>query len=229
MTPQIYKIKESINIMEKNITNLKFVIDHITVKFDKKNYYCVEHFKPFVKYCFDHKKNLCEECVFSHENDKVKSLKEMTPQIDKIKESISIMEKNITNLKTVIDDIKNSLDGALRIFKRYVYVANDIIGKFELFNKELKNYNILKSLRNLTLSNDKMNKDLEDIIKESDLSKKASNLIKIHLEKEENYKNIDLIKKQDISKDNDDDWFESIGNEEKLKNSGQKQEKQGST
>jgi len=203
--------------------------DHITVKFDKKNYYCVEHFKPFVKYCFDHKKNLCEECVFSHENDKVKSFKEMTPQIDKIKESISIMEKNIKNLGFVINYIKSRLDGALRIFKRYAYIANDIIGKFELFNKDLKNYSILKSLENLTLSNEKINKDLENIIKENDLLKKASNFIKIHLEKEEDYKNNDLTKKQDISKDNDDDWFESIGNGEKLKNSGQKQEKQGST
>ena len=75
------------------------------------------------------------------------------------------MENNINDLKTIIDDLKNHLNGTLRIFKRYYYIANDMIDKYELFNISLKNNRILRSLWNLQLSNTKMNEELKKIIK----------------------------------------------------------------
>ena len=120
------------------------------------------------------------------------------------------MEENIRNLKFIIEDIQNGLNGALRVFNRYFYIANDIIGKYELFNKDLKNYRILKSLRNLKFSNERMNKDLKKIIDEEDELKKINSIIKIHLDKEENYKKNNLGEKSYLSRDNDDDWLEEI-------------------
>ena len=70
----------------------------------------------------------------------------MTPNIEQLKESLKKIESNINDLKSVIDGIKARLDGALRIFKRYHYIAKDIIGKYELFNNDLKNHRIIKSL-----------------------------------------------------------------------------------
>ena len=58
------------------------------------------------------------------------------------------MEKNINILRIKIENITRSLLEALRVFKRYHYIAKDIIGKYELFNNDLKNYGILKSPRN---------------------------------------------------------------------------------
>ena len=183
--------------------------DHEKVKYDKKNYYCENHFKKFIKYCFKDKQNLCEDCVKEHEDHKPKSYELMTPDLEKLKESLEKIEKNINNLRIIINDIKYRLDGTLRIFKRYHYIAKDIIGKFELFNKDLKNYRILKSLRNLTFSNIKINEDLNKIIYEKDLIKKTNFIIDIYKEKEKNYKgNINDIK--DNIKDNDDDWLEEI-------------------
>ena len=98
----------------------------------------------------------------------------------------------------------------MRVFNRYLYIANDIIGKYELFNKDLKNYRILKSLRNLKFSNERMNKDLKKIIDEEDMLKNINSIIKISLDRTENYKKNNLGEKSYLSLDNDDDWLEEI-------------------
>ena len=95
----------------------------------------------------------------------------------------------------------------MRVFKRYDYIAKDIIGKYELFNKDLKDYKILKSLRNLKATNIKMNKELTDIINEQDTNKRINFLIKIADTQD------DIPTKSekfDYSKENDDDWLEEI-------------------
>lgn len=104
----------------------------------------------------------------------------MTPNIDKLKDSLKTMEKNIKNLQIVINDLKYRLDGALRVFKRYHYIAKDIIGKFELFNQDLKNHRILKSLWNLQYSNKRMNDELKKIIEEEDINRKIDQVIYIY-------------------------------------------------
>ena len=159
-----YFCKEHISIHDKS---------HINVKYDKKNYYCEEHFKKFIKYCFNDHKNLCEDCLKEHQGHNIAEYELMTPNVEQLKESLKKMEANIATLKIVINDLKNRLDGALRIFKRYHYIAKDIIGKFELFNQDLKNNRILKSLWNLQSSNTKMNDELTKITKEKNIIKKT--------------------------------------------------------
>ena len=147
----------------------------------------------------------------------------MIHNINKLKKYLKTVESNINKLKIIIDDLKYRLDGTLRIFKRYSYIANDVFGKYELFNKELKNYRILKSLQNLQSTNKKMNENLNGIINEKDKIKKINELIEIYEQKEENYKKNDII--IDISKDNDDDWWDEIMKNEKVGNPGAKEEK----
>ena len=200
---------------------------HTCVKYDKKNYYCVKHFLPFIKFCFTHKENICKECEKGHENCKIENYQSMTPDIDQLKESLDTMEENIKTLKIVIDDLKDRLDGTLRIFKRYHYIAKDIIGKFELFNKDLKNHRILKSLWNLQYSNKTMNDELNKIIEAEDIIQKINQAIYIYEKKEGNKKNknkiLDEIKE---NKNEYDDWWEEIKKEkQKTKNKNEKEEK----
>ena len=182
--------------------------EHKNVKYDKKNYYCEKHFKPYVKYCFTHHINLCQQCEKEHERDNIAKYDLMIPNIENLKQSISQMEENIESLKLIVDDIKYSLDGALRIFKRYVYIAKDIIGKFELFNKELKNNRILKSLWNLNISNAKMNDRLNHIINEESRFQKAGTLINIYEKKEEIYRQ-NINETIDYKKE-DEEWWKDI-------------------
>ena len=76
--------------------------EYISVKYDKQNYYCEKHFNIFTKYCFAHHQNICKECEKEHENDKIANYQEMTPDINKLKESFKKMEKNIEDLKQLL-------------------------------------------------------------------------------------------------------------------------------
>ena len=185
--------------------------EHTTVKYDKKNYYCEKHFKKFIKYCFTCHQNLCEDCEKQHQGDKIAAYDLMTPNADKLKDSLAEMEKKIDTLKVVINNIITSLNDTLIIFKRYHYIAKDIIGKFELFNQDLKNNRILKSLWNLQYSNTIMNDELDKIIDEDDQVKKANVLLTLYENNEVIYeKNTsDIIGKIDYKKE-DDDWWKEI-------------------
>ena len=202
--------------------------EHLCVKYDKKNYYCINHFRQFIKYCFTHKENLCEECEKGHENCNIAKYQSMTPNIDKLKDSLNTMEKNIKNLQIVINDLKYRLDGAMRVFKRYHYIAKDIIGKFELFNQDLKNHRILKSLWNLQYSNKRMNDELKKIIEEEDINRKIDQVIYIYEKKEENKKNKNKILDEiNENKNEDDDWWEEIQKQSKRKSKNDKKEENG--
>jgi hypothetical protein len=187
--------------------------EHKNVKFDKQNYYCEKHFNEFIKYCFTHHKNICKDCEKEHENDKIAKYSTMEPDLKKLKESLKTMENNINDVTTIIDDLKNRLDGTLRIFKRYLYIAKDMIAKYELFNNDLKNNRILRSLWNLQLSNTKMNDELKKIIDEDNLVEKVKQAITIYENRENNY-NKNLNETFD-NKNEDDEWWEEIKKENK--------------
>ena len=46
--------------------------DHIKVNFEKKNFYCKNHFQKFIKYCFDCKKIYVKNVKMSIQNMKLK-------------------------------------------------------------------------------------------------------------------------------------------------------------
>ena len=197
-----YFCKEHISEPEHN--------GHFTAKYDKKNFYCEKHYKPFSNYCFDHKADLCNACLNdSHKGDKIQNYDLMLPNLDKLNESLNLMEKNINQLDMLIETISARLFEALRVFKRYHYVAKDIVGKYELFNKDLKKYTILKSLRNIKFSNLKMNKELTDILAEEEEIKQISALFRIADTLEEGFIR-NTGQKLDSIKDNDNDWYEEI-------------------
>lgn len=112
--------------------------DHICVNFDEKNYFCKSHFQKFLKYCFNCKMNICKQCENDHQNHEIKNYAFMAPNKDELKElkdSLKSIGKDIKNLKLVIDDLIYSLNGTLRLFQNYYDIENDIIYKYEHFNK----------------------------------------------------------------------------------------------
>ena len=101
----------------------------------------------------------------------------------------------------------------MRIYTRYYYIAKDIIGKYELFNKDLKNYRILKNLRNLKTSNKLLNTDLKKIINERNLLSKTDAIINIYEKKEDNYKN---KKDCNVNENDDENWWKEIKQKEEI-------------
>ena len=87
-------------------------------------------------------------------------------ELQELKDSLKKIEEMFSDLKNSIDDIIYSLNGTLRLFQNYYEIANDIIYKYEKFNKnedkekEFLNYAILRTLLNLKLSNKNIAEDI---------------------------------------------------------------------
>ena len=78
----------------------------------------------------------------------------MAPNINEFENSLKEIKQKIEDLKYIIDYIKHHiLDGTVKIYENYCEILNDVIEKYKLNNKELKNYAILKTFFNLKKSN----------------------------------------------------------------------------
>ena len=189
--------------------------DHVSVNFDEKNYYCKSHLQKFIKYCFNCKKNICEKCESDHQSHTIKRFTLMAPNEDELKElkeSLKNIGKIISEFKNVVDDLIYSLNGTLRLFQNYYDIANDIIYKYEHFNKnkdkekELLNFTILKSLRNLKLSNQRLKEDIDSLINQNNRTNKAIAIIYIYENKKAMYRgDEDKNSKKDNENDNDNE------------------------
>jgi len=86
----IYFCKEH---FDQHYKEYKEIEEHISIKYDKKYYYyyCDKHLNEFTKYCFTHNQNIRKECEKEHENDKIADHQDMTPDINKLKESLDTM------------------------------------------------------------------------------------------------------------------------------------------
>ena len=173
-----------------NNQHIKDNENHITVKYDEKNYYCEKHCNEgknkFVKYCKTCNQDLCNKCEehANHEYSCYENLK-----IEETKNYLKNMKEKINDIKQIAEDIKHRLDGAVNIFEKYYEIANDIIEKYELYNQNLKNYRIIETIKNLDNSNPKIMKDLDKIINENDIQKRISYLIDIYHADRNSYSN----------------------------------------
>ena len=140
--------------------------NHVIIKYEDNNYYCRPHIKKMEKYCFQCKKNLCEDCAKEHEENsekyaghQIKDINSLIPlqrEITELKDSLSKISSLMESLQIVINDLIYTLNGAMRIYTNYYKSASHIIEKYESFNKgedSFKNFTIFKCLYNLKLSN----------------------------------------------------------------------------
>ena len=160
------------------------------IKYDEKYYYCQDHFKSYKSYCATCNTNLCELCEKTHRNQNHRVLKydQIFPDINPIKLKLEDIKTRIDDLKIVVDQIKNNMDGAVRIMEQYYDIAQDIISKYESFNKKFTNFQVLKTVSFLHFSNLEVLKDLIEITEgDQDLKYKCNKLIDIYKSDRSNY------------------------------------------
>ena len=78
----------------------------------------------------------------------------MEEKTKNIKNSLDNIKKSMIDLGHVIENIRAFLEGSVDIIKKYCIIAEDILYKYETYNKELKNHRILQSVINLNDSNE---------------------------------------------------------------------------
>ena len=152
-----------------------------------------------------------------HLDHKIVTHSEMTTDIESLKASLNKIKDHIETLDEVIDNIKYHLDGTKRIYERYYNISLDILKKYETFNQKLKNYRILRTIRNLNFSNKQIICDLEKIINNDNLQSKCSIIIDAYQKKEDFYKGVKSASIKDIEKESNDNWYEEILKNRKIK------------
>ena len=164
---------------------------HVTVRYDDKNYYCENHYQKFIEYCFKCKTDLCRNCLDDHNKTGhlVKSYESLAPNLEDIRENLNSINEKIGNLRCSIDSIKESLDGALKMYENYYKIATDITEKYENYNKDFKNYRVLRNFLNLKKTNKKIKESLEDILQKNTIEK-IDKLIKIYKGDREIYNSV---------------------------------------
>ena len=171
----------------KHNLDLKDKNKHFIINYEDKNYFCKNHSKKYENYCFQCKKNLCNDCtdehLKNHKEHQIKNLDLLVPEdkeLEGLKDSLKEIKRNIESLQIIINDLYHVLNGVFKEYRNYYFIAKHIIEKYELFNKEekaYKSFTIFKSLRNLKFSNIKLLEDLNSIINEKDLLERTKKLI----------------------------------------------------
>jgi len=114
-------------------------------------------------------------------------------QILKISKNLDKIYAKIDDLKIIVKVIKNKMDGAIKIIEKYYSIAQDVIKKYESFNSKLKNYQILKTINYLSISNNEIIKQIDNVISgnksKDDWKKKCDILIDIIESDRADYKN----------------------------------------
>ena len=193
--------------------------EHTTEKFEDKNYYCLKHFGRLIEYCFTCKTNLCEKCKDEHKDHTFKKYELLTPSdkdLQQLEYDLKTMNRKIDNLQFVINDLIYKLNGSINIYKGYCIIAKDIIDKYKHFNKDFKNFEILKTLRNLKFTNDLMIKDLDELIESKDSKTQSDKLIDIYMKRKNRYYG-DNASNQKLNEEKDTDWIAEIENKEGIK------------
>ena len=88
----------------------------------------------------------------------------MTPNIKYIQKQVKEIREKTDNLILIVDELKNILDGAVKMFEDYCKISTDLLVKYESYNENLKNFQVLKTMDYLSKSNKEMINDLNEII-----------------------------------------------------------------
>ena len=136
--------------------------------------------------------DFCVNCQKTHKEKypghKIQEYKpeKFDPLINGINRNIVDIETKIEQIDKFIEKIKTDLYGSLQLIKKYAEIAKNIMRKYN-FNKDYKNYRIVKTVQNLQHSNGLVTKQLNDIINEWEKEKKIGTLINIYLDERKWY------------------------------------------
>ena len=163
---------------------------HKLIKYDEKYYFCSDHFTQYVSYCNTCNLNLCEMGEKSHKDKKhdVIKLESYDTKLKTTKSDLEDIKKKTLKLKNHIDQIKNMLDNVVKIFDQYYYISTDLISKFETYNTKFKNFQVLKTVKNLSESNTTFKNYLDEILNsKNDWIGKCERILDIFIQERDRY------------------------------------------
>ena len=134
--------------------------EHNIINYDHINYICEKHYEQYIGYCINCNKNICFSCEDEHTGHKIKSLNELKPNIDDIKNKISEMKKEIDIFTNGLKQIISQLNELIDNINIYYEINNNILNNYE---KKKRNYQMLQNINQINNSNNKIFNNLKNI------------------------------------------------------------------
>ena len=114
----------------------KFNFD-INNKFIQKNTFCKKHQEPFIKYCQNCNTDLCEYCVFTHDNNHILiKYSDIIPdenEINLLKQTLKIFHENYTKLLYEIKNWEKNLQEKISFFEKEIE-NNELLNNINFIN-----------------------------------------------------------------------------------------------
>ena len=178
--------------------------EHVIMDYDNKNYLCHRHNEPFSSYCKICRENLCVPCQIEHNNNhEIILYAEIAPNINNIKNTLK-------ELKYIIDRFSNNVDDIIDLFKnikanieQYYTINNEILNNYSIKKRSYEIFSNLNNVRNI--NNNKIIKDLNDIINEKDIKTKFSKIYNLNDKIKNKTDELKNLKKEMINDDKDGD------------------------
>ena len=114
----------------------KFNFD-INNKFIQKNTFCKKHQEPFIKYCQNCNTDLCEYCVFTHDNNHILiKYSDIIPdenEINLLKQTLKIFHENYSKLLYEIKNWEKNLQEKISFFEKEIE-NNELLNNINFIN-----------------------------------------------------------------------------------------------
>ena len=210
----------SFYICEKCLKSHNEKGQHKTIKYDDKNYFCLDNCE-YSSYCETCKKDLCKICEKEHKNHKTIKYDDITPKILERQRELEEIKTKIENLQSGINQLLKIIEKGYKVLDNYYIICKDIIDKYISYNKRKRNFHIIQNINFLQKSNKEVMEHL-DILLKKDNSKesfinKCGLLIDIYYNERKNYdknaqENNNLQKKEVSQKENNNNRHNSNQN-----------------
>ena len=148
---------------------------HNIINYEQKNYICEKHNEIYIKYCDECKMNLCLFCEKQHKNHNNISYADIMPSNDKIKENMNKLKESIDIFNKNIEEIINKLKKVKENMEIYFKINNNIINNYII--EKNRNYEILQNINEI---NNNIYGEINKINNDENINNKIINIVNIY-------------------------------------------------
>ena len=148
--------------------------EHYLINYDQKNYICERHGEFYHSYCYSCNMNMCTSCESMHQQHVIESFGTMMKDRNALIAANEKLRLEIEQTNKIISDIIVKLNKVKENLGIYYEIHKSIMTN----NNKFRNYEILFNINEF--SNNSINKDLENIIKEKNFIHQINNIMNIY-------------------------------------------------
>ena len=149
--------------------------NHFIINYELKDYICPFHNNIYFKYCHNCKQNICMLCNQMHMNHKLELFENMISNPDNKRIELDNLKNEINIFNNNVKKIINGLNKLIENMETYYSIFNNI---FDNYNINNKNYNILKNIAQINLTNN-IYKEIQEINRNKNYYDKINKIFNI--------------------------------------------------